>query len=61
MKHIMGLLLLSSCGLGHTTSKAGLFSQELYNYNFVRFENDEVICYKYGEADKGSISCKWKE
>lgn len=58
---IAATLKLASCSKTQGQPDPGIFRQDLYNYGFVRFENNEVICYKYGSAGEGSISCKWKD
>lgn len=57
---VVKLVLIYGCSDSKSDSPPSLFSQELYNYGFVRFENDEVVCYKYGQGEGASISCHWK-
>lgn len=52
MQRLMILLILSGCGVKAAPDPL-IFHNEVINYGFTRYENDEVICYTKGEA----LSC----
>jgi hypothetical protein len=55
---MMMATLMGSCSKSSAQSSDALFfRQEIINYNFVRYENTEAICYKRGDQ----ISCLKKD
>ena len=57
MKKILLIFLVAGCA----PSKYLHVTDEVVSYGFSKYENQDVTCYVYRDADSNSMSCKWKK